>query len=125
MNGAEPHAERGNNGTRKSSVWFACAWLATVIVGVPAARSQQTEPPKESPVPQSDPQRSAWLHEIYLGEASGYEFYIDDQGREKLELRREPAMRWTSGGDYNGEVYVWTHRGSAAIVGCIFSGPQG
>jgi hypothetical protein len=62
---------------------------------------------------------------VYLHEASDYEFYLDRQKGERLELRREPVMRWTSENDYHGEVYVWTHQGAAAVVGCIFSGPQG
>ncbi len=67
----------------------------------------------------------AWLHEVYLGEASEYRFFLDEEKHQELELRREPVMRWTSQGDYNGEVFVWTYHGAAAIVGCIFSGPQG
>ena len=110
---------------QQSTVWIACAWLAFVSLDGSVAKAQQTEPSKESPARQADPKRSAWLHEVYLREASEYEFYLDNQKREKLELRREPAMRWTSEGDYHGEVYVWTHQGVAAIVGCIFSGPQG
>ena len=60
-----------------------------------------------------------------MKEAAAYHFFLDDQKRQALELRREPAMRWTSDGDYNGEVYVWTHQGAAAVVGCIYSAPQG
>ena len=86
-----------------------------------SVRSHQPETSKD----QSKNKRTAWLHEVYLREASAYKFFLDDQNRQKLELRREPVMRWTSDADYNGEVYVWTYQGAAAIVGCIFSGPQG
>jgi hypothetical protein len=106
-------------------VWVAYAWLVPVALGVSVAWPQQTEAPGARPARRADPKRSAWLHEVYLSEASGYEFSLDDRGRERLELRREPVMRWTSEGDYHGEVYVWTSRGAAAVVGCIFSGPQG
>ena len=82
---------------------------------------QQPETTKE----QSKNKRAAWLHEVYLREASEYDFFLDEAKRQKLELRREPVMRWTSGGDGNGDVYVWTHQGAAVIVGCIFSAPQG
>jgi hypothetical protein len=108
---------------RKSPTWIALAWLAWAALGAETARSQ---PPQEgNPARREEPRKSAWLHEVYLQDASAYEFSFDEEKRQKLELRREPVMRWTSDGDYNGEVYVWTHRGSAAIVGCIFSGPQG
>ena len=74
---------------------------------------------------QEESKKSAWLHDIYLREASEYEFYLYAEKRQKLELRREPVMRWTSDADYHGEVYVWTEQGRAVIVGCIFSAPQG
>ena len=77
------------------------------------------------PARQEETKKSAWLHEIYVREAAEYEFYQDAAKRQKLELRREPVMRWSSDADYHGEVYVWTHRGRPGIVGCIFSGPQG
>ena len=82
---------------------------------------QQSEPAKDA----LKSKKTAWLHEVYLRDASEYKFFLDDQKRQELELRRQPVMRWTSDNDYNGEVFVWTHQGAAAIVGCIYSGPQG
>ena len=101
--------------------WIVCVGCVLLGVGGTAARPQQPETPKDQP----EAKKSAWLHENYLQDASEYDFFLDEPRRQKLELRREPVMRWTSSGDYNGEVYVWTHRGSAAVVGCIFSGPRG
>ncbi|MFI5460243.1 MAG: hypothetical protein ACHRXM_32905 [Isosphaerales bacterium] len=101
------------------SVRVVCVCLVSSFGG--PAWSQQPETPKD----QSKNKRTAWLHEVYQREASAYKFFLDDQKRQELKLRREPVMRWTSDADYNGEVYVWTHQGAAAIVGCIFSGPQG
>ena len=80
---------------------------------------------EDPPARQQDAKKSAWLHELYLREASAYEFYQDPAKRQKLELRREPVMRWSSDADYQGEVYVWSHRGRPGVVGCIFSAPQG
>jgi hypothetical protein len=79
--------------------------------------NEQTDQPKSK--------KTAWLHGIYLREASEYQYFLDEEKQTELELRREPIMRWTSDNDYNGEVFVWTHHGAAAFVGCIFSGPQG
>ena len=84
------------------------------------AWSQQPEAGKDKP----EPKRAAWLHEAYLKDASEYEFFLDEGHRQKLDLRREPVMRWTSESDYNGDVYVWTYGGAAKVVGCIFSGPR-
>ena len=101
------------------SVWVVCVCLVTSFGG--PVWAQQPRAGQGS----AKSKRSAWLHEVYLRDASAYKFFLDDQKRQELKLRREPVMRWTSDGDYNGEVYVWTHQGAAAIVGCIFSGPRG
>ena len=98
-----------------------CIGFALMGIVSPIARPQQPESPKDRP----ETKRTAWLHEAYLKDASEYDFSLDEPSRRRLELRREPVMRWTSEGDYNGEVYVWTHQGTAAVVGCIFSGPIG
>ena len=102
---------------------LSAATVALVFASL-AVASQPAEPTKDRP-PEVEAKKSARLHEIYLRDASEYEFSLDAERRQALELRREPAMRWTSEGDYHGEVYVWTNRGQAAIVGCFFSGPQG
>jgi hypothetical protein len=101
------------------SVTAACTCLVFIFSG--SAWPQQPE----TPGGQSKNKRTARLHQVYLQEASAYQFFLDDQKRQPLDLRREPMMRWTSKGDYNGEVYVWTHQGAAVVVGCIFSGPRG
>ena len=105
----------------RTRIRIVCVGLALLGIAGPAARPQQPEAPKDQP----DHKRAAWLHENYLKDASEYDFFLDEAKQQKLKLLRDPVMRWTSGGDYNGEVYVWTHQGSAAVVGCIFSGPQG
>lgn len=109
----------------KTPIWVVCAWFASLYLGGPVAWAQRSGPLKDDPKGQAETKRSAWLHEVYLREASEYDFSLDTERRQTLELRHEPVMRWTSGGDYRGEVYVWTHRGRAEVVGCIFSAPQG
>jgi hypothetical protein len=101
------------------SVWVACVCLVSSFGGL--VWPQQPEPPKE----QSKNRTTAWLHEIYLRDASEYQFFLDAQKRQELKLRREPVMRWASEADYIGEVYIWTYQGAAAIVGCIYSAPEG
>jgi hypothetical protein len=96
-----------------------CACLLSSLGG--PVWPQQPETAKD----QAPTKKTAWLHKVYLQEASAYQFFLDEAKRQQLELQREPVMRWTSSGDYNGEVFVWTHQGAAAIVGCIFSGPRG
>jgi hypothetical protein len=114
-----PEREENAMARLKFSVTAACTSLVFIFSGSAWPQQPQT------PGGQSKNKRTARLHEVYLQEASAYQFFLDDQKRQPLDLRREPVMRWTSDGDYNGEVYVWTHQGAAAIVGCIFSGPRG
>ena len=112
-------------GRTRSLIGIGCVWFVLLGLGGPIVLSQQSESTKESPGRPKETNKSAWLHEIYVREASEYDFYLDAAKRQKLELGHEPVMRWTSGGDYHGEVYVWTYQGQAEVVGCIFSGPQG
>jgi hypothetical protein len=97
----------------KPLISMMCAWLVVLGLGGPAAQSQQS----------AETRKSAWLHEVFLREASGYEFSLDDEKQQKLELRREPVMRYSSGGDGHGEAYIWTHQGRPEIIGSIFSLP--
>jgi hypothetical protein len=101
------------------AIWVVFASPVANLCGPTVA--QQPAPAKDH----AKGKKTAWLHDVYLREASAYQFFLDEDKRQELELRREPVMRWSSTGDYNGEVFVWTDRGTAAIVGCIFSGPQG
>jgi hypothetical protein len=96
-----------------------CLGLLSIVGG--PAWPEQTDTLKAQP----QTKRTEWLHNVYVEEASAYKYFLDADRRHGLELRREPVMRWTSTGDYNGEVYVWTHEGAAKVVGCIFSGPRG
>jgi hypothetical protein len=103
-----------------------CAWLVLLGLGGPVAfaQSHQPEPPGDpSARPAETTRKSAWLHEVFLREASEYEFYLDDEKQQKLELRREPVMRYSSGGEAHGEAYIWTHQGRPEIIGSIFSQP--
>jgi hypothetical protein len=104
---------------RNLALWVTCLSIVSTFGG--PGWTQQPELPTD----QAKSKKMAWLHAAYLRDASEYKFFLDEGRRQELELRREPVMRWTSDADYNGEVYVWTHQGVAAIVGCIFSGPQG
>jgi hypothetical protein len=105
----------------KRPVLLACSSIVLLGLGGPA----RAQGPASADAPRpADAKRSAWLHEVYLRDASDYEFFLDAGHRRKLALRREPVMRWASESDYRGEVFVWTHDGRPGVVGCVFSGPQ-
>jgi len=101
----------------KGAIVLMLAGLAAAA-GPPAWPGQQERKSEDA-----KSKRAAWLHELYLSDASEYQFFTDGENRRELKLRKEPVMRWTSQDDYNGEVFVWTDDGAAAIVGCVFSGP--
>ena len=65
------------------------------------------------------------LLEVYRGEAAGYTIYRDAGGKEKVELRNDPVYVWTNPVRFgqDGEVFVWTCRGRAEVIGTIFSSP--
>jgi hypothetical protein len=98
--------------------------LAFQILNGSAAWSQQSEAPKDSSASRVEPKISDRLHEAFLREVTDYDFSLDTEHRQKLELRREPVMRFTAGPiEFQGEVYIWTDHGLAAVVGCVWTGP--
>ena len=84
----------------------------------------------QSPATRSDPAARARrdrLQALYRGEAEGYTIYRDSTRKEKVELRVDPVYTWTNpirGGEQDGEVFVWTCRGRAEVVGTFFSYPS-
>jgi hypothetical protein len=104
----------------KSRVRIGCACLALLTVGGSTAWSQQKEAAKDPGAVQEESKESAWLHRIFFREISAYEFYLDAEKQHKLVMRREPALRYPAPSEYWGEIYVWTDRGRAAVVGCVF-----
>jgi hypothetical protein len=63
---------------------------------------------------------------IYGDDAASYTIYRDASRKEKLELQPDPVYVWTNptrSGGQDGAVFVWTWRGRAEVVGCIFSNP--
>ncbi len=71
-------------------------------------------------------------HRIYLREAEGYTIFRDSGRSEAVALKPDPVYVWTNpvrDGGQDGEVYVWTCRGRAEVVGTFFSfpaaGPRG
>ncbi len=63
---------------------------------------------------------------LYTSEAAEYTIYRDSSRRDKLELRREPVYVWTNPlreDGQDGAIFVWTCRGRAEVIGCIFMSP--
>ncbi len=101
-----------------------CAWFALVSFGGSTAWSQQPEPPKGQAAAPELTEESAWLHGVFFREISEYQFYLDAKKRQNLVMRGEPALRFPTPTDFWGEIYLWTDRGRAAVIGSIFEGKR-
>jgi hypothetical protein len=76
---------------------------------------------KDLAATQTESKTSASLHRILSREMSAYNFYLDAEKQQKLIMRREPVLRYPAPPEGCwGEIYVWTDRGRAAVVGCVF-----
>ena len=53
------------------------------------------------------------------------QFHRDAERQHELKLVEKPIMRWANDDDWSGDVFVWTHAGRPAVIGCILSGPSG
>lgn len=58
------------------------------------------------------------LEPYFQNQAETYEFFLDKEQQQPLELVKKPVMRWTSEGNL-GAVWVWTREGRAELIGCL------
>src|SRR5262245_54651738 len=70
---------------------------------------------------ESETELKAVLHPFYGREAARYEFFLDDQREQRLELEKKPILTWTNAEKYMGAVYIWTYGGRPEVIGCIGS----
>lgn len=94
----------------------------TPVLALLAVLLAQDPPPELAPKV-----RRERLLRVYRGEAAGYEIYRDASRKEKVELRGASVYSWTNpirGGEQDGDVFVWTCRGRAEVVGSFFSDPS-
>src|SRR5690349_16278679 len=65
---------------------------------------------------------------VYLKEIAEYSMTVESAPRQKLELTREPVFEWSNPvrqGVQQGVVFLWLRDGRPAVMGCIFSEPEG
>jgi hypothetical protein len=97
--------------------------MTTLIFLLVATSQQSAEGTHNDQAAKAKSQR---LLELHTDDAASFSIYRDPRRTEKLELRREPAYRWTNPtrvGGQIGEVFLWTYRGHPEVVGSIFSHP--
>jgi len=61
------------------------------------------------------------LYPYYAREAAGYEFFLDEERKQRLELQKQPVLTWTNVNNFMGSVFVWTYGGRPEVIGCIGS----
>src|SRR5437764_11154961 len=65
---------------------------------------------------------------IYVKEASEYTMAVETAPKKALELRKEPVFEWSNpvrSGVQQGVVFLWLRDGRPAVIGSIFSEPEG
>lgn len=96
------------------SHWF----LLINVAGQLAGASSPVDPDFERE------QVNRWM-QFYTKEATKYEITLGGDAERKLELRREPVIRWTNpvigNGSTHGACFVWTYDGRAEAFASIFS----
>lgn len=64
---------------------------------------------------------SKLLGSYYARQAADYEFFLDKDHQQRLELRPQPVLTWTNADNFQGSVFVWTSGGRPEVVGCVGS----
>lgn len=82
-------------------------WLTTTLLG------QASDVPKPS-----ETEVVRILEPYFQEQAETYQFFLDAERTQKLELVEKPVMRWTAEGNI-GAVWVWTRQGRAEVIGCL------
>jgi hypothetical protein len=83
-------------------------YLLTILSAVLA---HETERPRAA---------ADYVREAYREDAEKCDFALADGT--KLKLAKDPVMRWSNDDDWSGDVFVWTHDGRPAVIGCVLSG---
>jgi hypothetical protein len=65
---------------------------------------------------------------VYVKEISEYSLAVESAPKKELELKKEPVFEWSNPvrqGLQQGVVFLWLRDGRPAVLGCIFSEPEG
>jgi hypothetical protein len=65
---------------------------------------------------------------IYRKEIAEYSMAVESAPKQKLELTKEPVFEWSNPvrqGLQQGVIFLWLRDGRPAVLGCIFSEPEG
>jgi hypothetical protein len=68
-------------------------------------------------------QRDQWA-KYYAQQLPRYKFYLEGEEESPLQVDSKAVLRWANpvrSGRTHGDLFVWTHRGRAVLVGTIFS----
>ncbi len=57
----------------------------------------------------------------YGRDAARYDFFLDKERSQRIELQEQPVLTWTNAENYMGAVFVWNFKGRPEIIGCIGS----
>src|SRR5213080_1234719 len=61
------------------------------------------------------------LYPYYARQAAAYDFFRDEDRKQRLQLQPQPVLNWTNADNFMGSVFVWTYGGRPEAIGCIGS----
>jgi hypothetical protein len=99
---------------------FGAALIVSIaILQLPPARCDEAAPKEDA----ADAEREQWSL-YYAQQLPRYKFYLDSDKDAPLEVDANAVLKWANPvrvGRTHGDLYVWTYRGRAVLVGTIFS----
>jgi hypothetical protein len=61
------------------------------------------------------------LYPYYARQAAAYDFFLDEDRKQRLLLQQQPVLNWTNADNFMGSVFLWTYGGRPELIGCIGS----
>src|ERR1700730_3184350 len=80
------------------------------------------------PAAEPDTSLAKQMLPIYVKEIAAYSMAVESAPKKELELKKEPVFEWSNPvrqGVQQGVVFLWLRDGRPAVLGCIFSEPEG
>jgi hypothetical protein len=72
-------------------------------------------------MPVNEAESKVILYPYYARQAAAYDFFRDEDRKQRLELRKQPVLNWTNADNFMGSVFLWTYGGRPELIGCVGS----
>ena len=72
-------------------------------------------------MPVNEAESKLILYPYYARQAAAYDFFRDEDRKQRLVLQHQPVLNWTNPDNFMGSVFLWTYGGRPELIGCIGS----